>query len=117
LQVDTRAFGSLSNPDRIALLDDGWALVEAGQQKLPSYLALATSMGTDLDERAWAQISGALETIEYDERGSSGHDEFATFARSIIKPVADQLGWDTRPDETPGVQRLRRTVIGNLGQS
>jgi aminopeptidase N len=115
LQLNTRNFGALPDADRIAILDDEWALVESGQQKLPSYLALASRMGTDLDERAWSQITGALESIEYDVRRTPIHDAFAAYARSIIKPVADQLGWDARADETPGVQKLRRSLIGNLG--
>ena len=115
LQVITRDFGTLPDADRIALLDDQWALVEAGQQKLPAYLALASSMGADLDERAWSQITSALGTIEYAERGTPGHAAFAAYASSIIKPVATRLGWDARDDETPGRQKLRRTVLGDLG--
>jgi aminopeptidase N len=115
LRLNTQNFDSLSDADRIALLDDQWALVEAGQQQLGRYLALVSSMGTDLDERAWSQIADALGVIEYDERGTPGHDAFAAFARSILRPVADRLGWDNKPEETPGRQRLRRTVIGDLG--
>jgi aminopeptidase N len=115
LKLDTAKFGSLPDGDRIALLDDQWALVEAGQQKLAAYLALAAAMGDDLDERAWNQIDGALETIEYDERGTPGHAAFAAYARAILRPVADRLGWDAKPDESPGRQRLRRTVILDLG--
>jgi len=115
LKTDTASFGSLKDADRIALLDDQWALVESGRQKLPTFLALASAMGNDLDARAWEQITHALGTIEYDERGSPGHDAFAAYARSIIKPVANQLGWDAKADETPAIQKLRRTVLGDLG--
>ena len=108
-------FGSLPDGDRIALLDDQWALVESGAAPLASYLMLAASMGTDLDSRAWEQITEALGTVEYDERGSAGHDAFAAYGRSILKPVAEQLGWDARPGETPAIQQLRRTLIGDLG--
>jgi aminopeptidase N len=115
LQTDSKSFGTLQGGDRIALLDDQWALVEAGLQKLPSYLALASAMGSDLDERAWTQISDSLSALELNERGSSGHDAFAAYARSIIKPLFDRLGWDAKPGETPGRQQLRQAVIGDLG--
>jgi hypothetical protein len=59
--------------DNIALLDDQWALVESGTEELSTYLALAASMGVDLDTRIWEQIAAALATIEYDEPGTSGH--------------------------------------------
>jgi len=115
LQTNIKAFGSLPMRDRIVLLDDQWALVQAGQQKLPTYLALASSMGDDLDERAWGQITDALGTIEYAERGTPGHDAFASYARALIKPAADRLGWESKEDETPGLQKLRRTLQSDLG--
>jgi aminopeptidase N len=115
LQADIKNFASMPRGDRIALLDDQWALVEAGAQKLPSYLALAEAMGSDLNERAWDQIAEALGTIEYDERGTVGHDAFAAYARSILKPIANRLGWQEGPEETPGIRKLRKTVIGDLG--
>ena len=115
LATNTRNFGSLPDGDRIALLDDQWALVHSGDAPLQSYLALAAAMGGDLDTRAWEQITDALRTIEYDERGSKGHDAFAAYARSIVKPVADRLGWDAKSGETPDTQQLRRTLIGDLG--
>jgi aminopeptidase N len=115
LKTDTAQFGKLGNADRIALLDDQWALVDAGQQKLPTYLALAASMGDDLDERAWTEITDALGTIEFAERGTPGHEAFAAYARTILKPVGDRLGWDAKPDETPGIRNLRHTVLRDLG--
>jgi len=115
LAVNTKNFGRLPDADRIALLDDQWALVEAGIDPLPTYLALAASMGSDLDTTAWIQIAGALATIEYDERGAAGHEAFAAFARSLLMPAFEQLGWNARPNETPAVQRLRRNVIRELG--
>jgi aminopeptidase N len=115
LRTTTKQFAGLPRSDRIALLDDQWALVEVGAQELPTYLALASAMGDRLEERAWTQITMALGTIEYDERGSSGHDAFAAYARSLVRPVADQLGWTSKPDETPGIQNLRRTMLEDLG--
>jgi aminopeptidase N len=115
LQANTKAFGSLPDADRIALLDDQWALAQSGAQKLPTYLALASSMGSNLDERAWTQITGALGEIEYYERGTPGHDAFCTYACTILKPVAKRLGWDAKADDTPGIQKIRRAVLSDLG--
>ena len=115
LQTNTMAFRTLPDADRIALLDDQWALVESGAQKLPTYLTLVSSMGSDLDERAWTQILGALGEIEYDERGTAGHDAFCTYACMVIKHVAQGLGWDAKANETAGIQKIRRAVLSDLG--
>ena len=71
-------------------------------------------MGADRDTRAWQQIVRALAIIEYDERGTLGHKAFAAYARELIKPVADQLGWDAVPAETPDVAALRDTLLRDL---
>ena len=115
LQANINHFATMPGSDRIALLDDEWALVSIGTEKLSNYLALVKAMGADQNLRAWTQISEALATIEQDERGTPGHDAFVTYARSLIKPLATQLGWDAKADESPGIQRLRRSVISDLG--
>jgi aminopeptidase N len=115
LDTNAKNFAQLRDSDKIAMLDDQWALVESGAESLATYVRLAAAMGVELDTRIWNQISNALSTLEYDERGTPGHDAFAAYARSIIRPVASRLGWDARADETPDVQELRRALIAKLG--
>lgn len=115
LALDTQNFAGLPAGDKIALLDDSWALVLAGELPLRGYLALASSMGRDTNTRAWQQIAAALGSIEHDERGSAGYTGFTALARSIIKPMAEQLGWEPQAAETPDVQELRRTLLADLG--
>lgn len=115
LELDTHGFGQQPTGDQIALLDDQWALARAGAAPLAEYLRLVAALHGSLDLRAWQQAAGALETIEFDERGSAGHDAFADYAISILRPVFEQLGWDSRPGESPDLRQLRRTLIADLG--
>jgi aminopeptidase N len=115
LATNTRHFGELPEGDRVALLDDQWALASSAQAPLSSYLALATAMGPDLIPRAWEQIAQSLGDIELAERGTPGHEAFAAYARSLLQPAFERLGWDAGPTETPDVRRLRQEVIGHLG--
>ncbi len=116
LETDRLAFSTLPSGDRIALLDDQWALVQAGQQKLERYLGLASAMGAELNDRACSQIIEALRQIEIYERGTAGHEAFTAYARSLLKPLAAMLGWDPRPGEAAPLLHLRREVIRNLGE-
>ena len=115
LATNTKSFEGIPDGDRVALLDDQWAIVESGAAPLASYLGLAQAMGKNTDARAWDQITGALGVIEYDERGTPGHDAFAAYARSLIRPLFDRLGWDSKAGELPPIQSLRRSVIESLG--
>jgi aminopeptidase N len=116
LAVNTRLFPAAGDGDRIALLDDQWALVGAGEAPLQSFLALASGMGGNRDTRAWQQIVRALATIEYAERGTPGYPAFTAYARALIKPVADGLGWDSKSGETPDVDDLRDTLLRSLSR-
>ena len=116
LELNRRAFHALPGADRIALLDDQWALVLAAQQELARYLELAEAMGTDLNDRAWSQIIEALAQIETYERGSVGHAAFIAYARSLLQPLLGVLGWESRANETVSLQHLRRQVIRQLGE-
>jgi aminopeptidase N len=109
------AFPQLPDADRIALLDDQWALASAGQAPIAAFLTPARSMNGDLDARAWAIITTALEKIEYRERGSADYPAYVAFASSILKRSYGRLGWDPIPGERPGLQTLRRTVLADLG--
>jgi aminopeptidase N len=115
LRSITKQFAALPSGDRIAVLDDQWALVGVRAQSLSSYLGLVAAAGADTNERVWTQISEALGTIEFDERGTPGHAAFAAYARNALRPVFEQLGWEPKTGEAPGMQRLRALVIGDLG--
>ncbi|HTW82442.1 MAG TPA: M1 family metallopeptidase [Candidatus Sulfotelmatobacter sp.] len=115
LAVNQKHFGQLPDADKIAMLDDQWALVQANQAPLSSYFALASSMGTDFDARAWEQILSAIGVIERDERGTAGYDAFVAYARGLVMPVYNTLGWTSQPGETPAKGQLRRDVLRALG--
>ena len=115
LAANVKGFASLPNGDKIAMLDDQWALVASGNAALPSYLAFAEAMGESLNTRAWQQIEQALGMIERAERGKPGHEAFTAYARSLLKAPFERLGWDPKPDETPDVAQLRHALINDLG--
>ena len=114
-KANIKNFAAMSNGDRIGLLDDQWALVKAGKKDISGFFELASAMGTIQNLQSWQIITEALGTIEHAERGTAGHLAFTSYARAVIKPLANQLGWESKAGETPGIQRLRRSVLGDLG--
>ena len=115
LAANSRSFATLPDGDRIALLDDQWALVQAGAAPLSAYLALVENMGPGLNARAWQQVEQVLGQIEHAERGKPGHEAFAAYARRLLAPPFAALGWDAAPGEAPGRQQLRQQLIAALG--
>jgi hypothetical protein len=47
--------------------------------------------------------------------GSSEHERFQRYARSLLRPTFATLGWEPKPDEPPNAGRLRASLIGALG--
>ena len=116
LKQNALNFGALEDADRIALLDDQWALVEANQQQLGTYLELVTRMGSDLNTRAWMQIIDALKRLKSALRATPSEQAFDAYGRKLLRPIADQLGWEGSAQELPDRQELRRAIISALGE-
>jgi aminopeptidase N len=114
--ANRRAFASIPDDDKIAMLDDQWALARVGRAPLASYMALARANAGNRNGRAWTQIVGALGTLEQDARTTPEHDAVAAYARDAVSPVAIPLGWDATPGESVETTQLRRTIIAALGE-
>ncbi|HWN64502.1 MAG TPA: M1 family metallopeptidase [Candidatus Binatus sp.] len=105
----------LSVADRVNLLGDAWAFVQANRAPLSTYFDLIEKLpaGVELAERE--QIINAFDYINRLLIGNSARGKFRDYARSILRPTCDQLGWEPRKDETPGAALLRASLIEALG--
>src|ERR1700730_15641308 len=105
----------LSVPDRINLLGDAWALVQANRAPLSTYLELVEKLpsGSELAERD--QIINAFDFINRLLIGNSAREKFQNYARSILRPSFNQLGCEPKKNEAPRVSVLRASLIDALG--
>jgi aminopeptidase N len=115
-EANRSAFASLPDADKIAMLDDQWALARAGRAPVASYLALAGAMAGERNVRAWTQTVASLGELERVARDTPQHDAVAAYARGIVAPVAMSLGWDPKPGESAELAQLRRVVLAALGE-
>src|SRR5438132_539987 len=109
------ALPKLSVADRVNLMGDAWAFVQANRAPLSTYFDLIERLpaGVELAERE--QI---INTFDYISRllvGNPTREKFRSYARSILRPTFDQLGWEPKKDETPRAALLRASLIDALG--
>jgi aminopeptidase N len=109
------ALPNLSVPDRVNLLGDVWALVQANRISLSTYLGLVGKLpaGNELAERE--QI---INTFDYINRllvGNPAREKFQSYARSVLRPSFDQLGWEPKRGETARAALLRASLVATLG--
>src|SRR5437667_509677 len=109
------ALPKLGVEDRVNLLSDAWALVQAGRAPVSLYFGLVEKLpaSTDLAERE--QIINVLDFVNGLLVGSSERERFQRCARSLLRPTFATLGWDPKPDEPPNAGRLRASFISALG--
>jgi len=105
----------LKVPDRVNLLGDTWALVQANRAPLSMYLGLVEKLPSlsELAERE--QIINTFDFINRLLVGNSVREKFQACARSILRPSFDELGWEPKKDETPRAASLRGSLIAALG--
>ena len=110
-----KALPKLGVEDRVNLMSDAWALVQAGRAPVSLYFGLVEKLpaSTDLAERE--QIINVLDFVNGLLVGSSERERFQRYARSLLRPTFATLGWEPKPDEPPNAGRLRASLIGALG--
>jgi aminopeptidase N len=110
-----KALPKLGVEDRVNLMSDAWAFVQAGRAPVSLYFGLVEKLppSTDLAERE--QIINVLDFVNGLLVGSSERERFQRYARSLLRPTFATLGWEPKPDEPPNAGRLRASLIGALG--
>src|SRR5712691_10522920 len=109
------ALPKLSVPDRVNLLGDAWALVQAGRAQISQYLDLVEKLPakTELAERE--QIVNTFDYINRLLAGNGVREKFQSYGRSVLRPTFDRLGWEPKKDDAPRLAILRGSLIAALG--
>jgi aminopeptidase N len=109
------AFRNLGVEDRVNLLSDAWALVQANRAPIALYFELVEKLpaSTELAERE--QIIHVLDFVNRLLMGSPGQEKFQRYARSLLQPTFEAVGWETRSDDQSVTRSLRGSLIAALG--
>ncbi len=109
------ALRNLGVEDRVNLLGDAWALVQANRAPIALYFELVEKLpaSTELAERE--QIIHVLDFINRLLSGSPEQEKFQYYARSLLRPTFEAVGWETKPDEESATRNLRGSLITALG--
>ena len=109
-------FAAVPEIDRLGLLHDTWALGEAGELPVTSYLELAEAVAIDSDPLILMQLADTFTSIDKLFDGSSGQAAWRAFARKRLTPVFERVGWLPARTEGETTGRLREELIRALGR-
>ena len=109
------ALPRLGVEDRVNLLSDAWALVQAGRAPVSLYFGLVEKLpaSTELAERE--QIINVLDFANRLLGGDPEREKFQRYARSLLRPTFETLGWESKDAESPTAGNLRASLINALG--
>ena len=109
------ALPKLSVEDRVNLLGDAWALVQASRAPVSLYFGLVEKLtpSTELAERE--QITNALDFINRLLVNTPEREKFQRYARSLFRPTFEMLGWKPKEGEVAAATNLRASLINALG--
>src|SRR5437588_2780135 len=105
----------LSVPDRVNLLTDVWALVQANRAPMSVYLGLVEKLPTKTELAEREQIIHVFDFINRLLAAESKREEFQKYARSILRPSFDEVGWEPKSGEPVKIALLRASLIKTLG--
>lgn len=107
---------ALSTPERIALLEDTWAMTRAGRYPIGVSMHLFEALRSDHQPIIVGSIYGHL---RYAERLLTPEQEqkFRTFVRSQYSSLAQEVGWEPRSTDTDEQKQLRGSLLSILGEA
>ncbi len=108
--------GELAPLERYNLVSDSWAAALSGQAPLSDVLAVARALVTSAegDPSVWSVILGALGLFDRIVPDAD-RPVLAQAVRTLLGPLARDLGWDPRDDDGERTPSLRSGVLRTLG--
>jgi len=104
----------LSPADRVNLLADCWAFVQANRAPLSLYLDLVEKLPSKDELAEREQIMHVFDVINRLLIGTAQREQFQKYARSILRPSFDQVGFEPKRGEPPKIASLRASLITAL---
>ena len=102
--------------DRLNLIADDWALVQAGRAEPSSYLALIEAIGIDDHRAVWDQVISSLTRLNRLALDRPERPALQAYAREKLRPLFDRLGWNGSGSGDDDDTLLRSSLIRALGE-
>ncbi|GJQ68392.1 Psa [Trypoxylus dichotomus] len=105
---------SLPPLDRLGLLDDLFAMVQAGHTSTVEVLKLMKAFEGEIDYTVWSSISNVLTKLGVLMSHTDAERHFIEYEKKLLLKVSQRLGWDAIEGETHLNTLLRGLILGRL---
>jgi aminopeptidase N len=101
--------------DRLNVLDDEWAMVQAGRAEPASYFALVDALVVSDHRAVWDQVLNTFGGLDRLSQERAEQPALEAYAKATLRPVLDRLGWDGSGAGDDDDTLLRSSLIWTLG--
>jgi aminopeptidase N len=111
------AESALTPEERMSFVNDAWALVAVGRQPIGDYLTIVKGLKSD---RTGAVVGAMLQWVRATHEfvvSAASKPLFEAWVRELLRPVMQELGTNTRPNDSEQIRDLRVEVIRTLGSA
>lgn len=104
-------FSRLSPADQYGIINDAWALGEAGIRPMTDGFTLSRMVGPHSDVQLQTRVAEQMEILERQSRGLPVHQAVRNYALSVLRPMFAAIGWQKREGDSGNVLLLRSELI------
>jgi aminopeptidase N len=108
---------SLMPAERIALLEDEWALVLKGRHNVGSFMDIAAGFKGEKDAAVVATLVASLKTIGDNLATPASRPAYSAWMTSLLGPTLEQVGWSSGASDDDETRALRASLVSALGET
>jgi aminopeptidase N len=115
LKTAEAAAKELNVPERIALVEDAWAMTRVGKYPAGIFLNAVQAMRSERERRVIEFIAGHMDYIGDSLVPEDKKSAYRAFVLAQFGPLAKELGWKAGAADTDDQKALRASLLGILG--
>ena len=109
------AESALTPGERIMLLADTWASIQAARTDIGDYFSLAENMRSERNRQVMQYLLGKIDYAGIYLVHDSDRPSFQLWVRQLLQPLQQELGFEPKPDDSDNQKNLRAKVLYTLG--
>ena len=105
----------LAVPERIAFVEDLWAMVRAGKEPVGIFLNVARTLRTEHNRLVVEFTADHMDRIGRALVPEQSQKEYRDLVREQFAPLAKEVGWNAKANDNDEQKALRASLLGILG--
>jgi aminopeptidase N len=108
---------SLTPAERIALLEDEWALVLDGRHDVGSFMDIAAGFKGERTAAVVTTLVASLKTIGDNLTTPASRPAYKAWVTALLGPALEQVGWSSGASDSDETRALRAALVSVLGET